>query len=353
MSVVSAPVVALPRHQVSTDELLYRIAELYEDHPRCADVMRIIRATTVRTRWYTRPLSEQLRKDYSLAERTREHLRDCLEVAESAARASLREAGLVPSDVDALVVASATGHTMPGLDVLLMTRLGLRSSVRRVPVSQLGCCGGVFGLSMAGELVAARPDATVLVVCADVFSHYLHLADEGMDGMIFKGILGDGAGACVVRGQASGPHMELTASWECVQPNSHGIVGTRTAGDGLHTYNSPGLVTSVRGVMPRMRDWLERTAPAGTDGAPEFVVSHTGSPKVLDTLVEGLGCAPEMFDPARDSLREVGNLGSASVLEVLERTFAKPPAEGAQGLVLGVGPGVSVMAMRTVWRDGV
>ncbi|WP_324784712.1 PhlD [Streptomyces sp. H51] len=353
MRVVSAPVVVLPRHQVTTEEVLERITELYADHPRCAHIRRTIAATTVRTRWYTRPLAEQMRGDWSLAVRTREHLADSLELAEKAARTTLREAGLEPSDVDALVVVSATGHTTPGLDVLLMARLGLPPSVRRIPVTQLGCTGGVFGISMAAELVAARPDATVLVVCADVFSHYLHRADTGMDGMIFKGILGDGAGACVVRSRANGPHMELTHSWECVQPLSHDIVGSHLDGDGFHAHNSPDLVRAIRGVMPRLNEWLARTAPAGSDGTPEFVVSHTGSPKVLDALVEGIGCPPALFGLARDSLREVGNLGSASVLEVLERAFAKPPADGAHGLALGVGPGVSVMAVRTVWRDGV
>ncbi|MEU5100145.1 PhlD [Streptomyces sp. NPDC020996] len=353
MPVVSAPVVALPRHQVTTDEVLERLAELYPDHPRSADIRRIIGATTVRTRWYTRPLADQLRKEYSLVERTREHLADSLDIAEKAARGSLREAGLEPSDVDALVVASATGHTIPGLDIPLMARLGLRPSVRRVPVTQLGCAGGVFGISTAMDLVAARPGATVLVVCADVFSHYLHRGDQGMDGMIFKGILGDGAGACVVRSRASGPHMELTGSWECVQPGSHHLVGSDTHGDGLHAHNSPGLLNAIRGLLPRLGDWLARTAPEGPDNAPEFIVSHTGSPKILDCLEEGFGCPPEMFDRARDSLREVGNLGSASVLEVLERTFAKPPAEGARGVVLGVGPGIFMTAVRATWRQGV
>jgi predicted naringenin-chalcone synthase len=128
-------------------------------------------------------------------------------LSERAARGALWEAGLAPEEVDALVVVSSTGHTMPGLDVRLMARLELRPSARRIPVTQLGCGGGVFGVSTAMELMAARPDATVLVVCADVFSHYLHRDDTGMDGMIFKGIIGDGAGACVVRAEASGPHL--------------------------------------------------------------------------------------------------------------------------------------------------
>jgi predicted naringenin-chalcone synthase len=338
---------------VTTDELLGLIEELYPDHPRLGYVRRVIRSTGVHTRRLTRPPAEQLREGYALLERTRGHLQDSLDLAERAARGSLREAALGPEDVDALIVVSATGHTMPGLDVRLIAQLGLRPTVRRIPVTQMGCCGGVFGISTAMELVAARPDVTVLVVCADVFSHYLHRDDTGMDGMIFKGIIGDGAGACLVRARADGPHLRLIRSWEWLDPHSQDVVGTRTDGDGLHGHNSPRLMGAIRRGMGPLNEWLARTVPEGTDGTPGFVVSHTGSSGVLDRLAEGLGCAPELLAEARASLREVGNLGSASLLDVLHRTFAGPPAEGTHGLLLGVGPGVSLMAMRTVWQGGV
>jgi predicted naringenin-chalcone synthase len=349
--VITAPVVALPRYQVSTDELVDQIIELYPDHPRLGAVCRAVRSTTVQTRWYTRPPTERLSAQRPLAEQADGHLRDSLELAERAAQGALREAGVTPADVDALVVTSATGHTMPGLDVGLVQRLGLPSSVRRIPVTQLGCCGGVFGISTAMELVAARPEATVLVVCADVFSAYLNPVDTGMDGMIFKGLMGDAAGACVVRGRTKGPHMELTGSWECLHSGSHDVVGTRMSNQGLHGYNSPKLLEAIREVLPKLSDWLEATGPSGGNGAPEFVVSHTGGPRIIDTLAAGLGGPPELFTLTRDSLRDVGNVGSVSALEVLERTFAKPPADGARGLLLAVGPGVAMMAVKAVWRD--
>ncbi|MFF3349875.1 type III polyketide synthase [Streptomyces sp. NPDC002779] len=353
MPVITAPVVALPRYQVTTDELIERVSELYPDHPRLRLVRQIIRRSSVRTRWYTRPLEEQFRADRPVLECHREHLRESLDLAERAGRAALREAGLKPEDVTALVVSSATGHSMPGLDVLLMERLGLSPSVRRIPVTQMGCVGGVFAVSTAAELVKARPDAIVLVVCADALSHHLHPGDTGMDGMIFKAIIGDAGGACVVRERATGPHMEVVGSWEFLDVGGKDVVGSRMEDDGVHGFNSPRLTQVVGGVLPELREWLKATAPAGTDGTPEFLVSHTGSPRILDCLSDGLGCPPEMFGLAHDSLRELGNLGSVSVLEVLERTFAKRPEPGARGLMVGVGPGVCLMALRTVWRNSV
>ncbi|WNM31299.1 3-oxoacyl-[acyl-carrier-protein] synthase III C-terminal domain-containing protein [Streptomyces sp. Li-HN-5-11] len=351
MPVVSAPVIALPRHQVSTDEVLDVLGELYPEHPRLAAVQAAIRSTTVRSRWFTRPPGELFTDASPVLDRTRAHLRDSLELAEKAARQALFEAGLTPGDVDGLVVTSSTGHTMPGLDIALIEKLGLPCSVHRVPVTQLGCAGGAFALVCAMSLVALRPRARILVVCADVFSHYLHRADTGMDGMIFKGLIGDAAGACVVRADGAGPRMELGDSWQCVLPGSRTIVGTYVDGSGLHTHNSPELCGVVRQAVERVAEWLRDSGAVG-EKAPRFLVSHSGSPKILDSVVASLGCAPELVTSARDSLRDVGNVGSVSVLDVLERTFAKQPGEGDRGLLLAVGPGVSIIAVKTVWHTG-
>ncbi|MFD7815667.1 type III polyketide synthase [Streptomyces sp. NPDC059785] len=350
MPAVSAPVIALPRFQVGTEEVLDLLGELYPDHPRLSDVCRAVRSTTVRSRWFSRPPGEQFAGDLSVRERARAHLRDSLELAESAARQALIESGLEPGDIDGLVVTSSTGHTMPGLDIPLIERLGLPHTVRRVPVTQLGCLGGAFALVWATSMVTARPGSKVLIVCADVFSHYLNPADTGMDGMIFKGLLGDAAGACVVRAEATGPRMELAESWQCVIPGTRDVVGTHVDGGGLHTHNSPCLPGVVEKGVRRLAEWLGRQAPAGTDPVPRFVVSHTGSPKILDAVVAGLGCDPAAVDLSRDSLRDVGNIGSVSVLDVLERTFAKQPPDGADGVLLAVGPGVSLIGLKTVWH---
>lgn len=350
MPVVSAPVVVLPRHRVTTEELLDRMAELYGDRPEFRAARSLVRGTGVRSRWYSRPLAEQFTESAPVADRMRAHFTECLDLAEYAGREALLEAGLEPTDIDGLVVLSSTGHTTPGLDVQLIRRLGLAPTVSRVPVCQIGCAGGVFGIIRAMELVAARPGARVLVVCADVFSHHLHAADTNLGGMMIKGLFGDAAGACVVRSEADGPSMELASSWEYVQPGTDTVVGSDIAGDGLHGYVRAGLGRVVEETAVHLRRWLEDTAPPDVDPRPAFVVSHTGGPRILDGLVAGLGLRPDQVDLSRDSLRELGNVGSASVLDVLQRTFAKSPADGDHGVLLGLGPGVTMVAVRAVWR---
>jgi len=64
--------------------------------------------------------------------------------------------------------------------------------------------------------------------------------------------------------------------------------------------------------------------------------------------------ASGLFDGALDvswcSLRDVGNLSSASVLHILERTLAdRAPASGTPGLLMAIGPGVCAEFVLLNW----
>ncbi|MGH3273193.1 MAG: 3-oxoacyl-[acyl-carrier-protein] synthase III C-terminal domain-containing protein, partial [Streptosporangiaceae bacterium] len=53
----------------------------------------------------------------------------------------------------------------------------------------------------------------------------------------------------------------------------------------------------------------------------------------------------------RRSLAEVGNMSSASVLHVLQQTIddASRPPPGSAGLLIGLGPGVSIELVLLEW----
>ena len=69
-------------------------------------------------------------------------------------------------------------------------------------------------------------------------------------------------------------------------------------------------------------------------------VCHPGGPKVLDAFEQALELPHGALEVTRQSLAQVGNLSSASVLAVLERTMARHrPPPGSLGLMLALGPG--------------
>ena len=69
-------------------------------------------------------------------------------------------------------------------------------------------------------------------------------------------------------------------------------------------------------------------------------VCHTGGPKVIEAFESTLELPEDALELTWKSLREVGNLSSASVLFVLKDTIeSRRPLPGTKGLMLAMGPG--------------
>ncbi len=79
-------------------------------------------------------------------------------------------------------------------------------------------------------------------------------------------------------------------------------------------------------------------------------VAHTGGPKVLEAFRRGLDLPEEAIARSWRSLREVGNLSSASVLFVLGDLLDSGEArEGDVGLLAAMGPGFSAELVLLRW----
>jgi alkylresorcinol/alkylpyrone synthase len=69
-------------------------------------------------------------------------------------------------------------------------------------------------------------------------------------------------------------------------------------------------------------------------------IAHTGGPKVLEAIAAALELPPGALDRSWRSLRDVGNLSSASVLFVLaDHLEAGEARPGDHGVVAAMGPG--------------
>jgi alkylresorcinol/alkylpyrone synthase len=79
-------------------------------------------------------------------------------------------------------------------------------------------------------------------------------------------------------------------------------------------------------------------------------VAHTGGPKVLKAFEESLELPPVALARSWASLKEAGNLSSASVLFVLGETLeSQEPQPGDWGLMLAMGPGFCAELVLLRW----
>lgn len=120
----------------------------------------------------------------------------CSDLGTRAAQQALTAAGVEPTDLDLILVATCTGdQPLPSTACLMQTQLG----ARRAAACDLSaaCCGFVYALSVADAYVKTG-SRYVLVVGAEVMSAITDWTDRSTC-ILF----GDGAGAAVV-GPAEG-----------------------------------------------------------------------------------------------------------------------------------------------------
>ena len=79
-------------------------------------------------------------------------------------------------------------------------------------------------------------------------------------------------------------------------------------------------------------------------------IMHTGGPKVLEAMQEALELPQDALSASWESLREVGNLSSASVLLVLEKYMKqRRPEEGSFSILAAMGPGFCAEIVLLQW----
>lgn len=267
-----------------------------------------------------------------------------LDVGEAALRSALHEAELVPTDLDAIFVASVTGIATPSLDARLFHRMGLRPDLKRTPIFGLGCVAGAAGMSRMYDYLRAWPDHSAALLCVELCSLTLQREDLSVANLIASGLFGDGAAAVIGIGPqraeqrgARGPRVVATRSR--LYPDSERVMGWDIGADGFKVV----LDKSVPEVVER---YLRSDVDAfldehGLDRASvRGWICHPGGPKVLQAYATALDLHEDELRLTWDSLRREGNMSSASVLHVLRDTMAERRINpGAPALMLAMGPG--------------
>jgi 3-oxoacyl-[acyl-carrier-protein] synthase-3 len=114
------------------------------------------------------------------------------DLAAEAAREAIRRAGLMPGDIDFIVVGTTTPDMMfPSTACLVQTKIG----ATRAWGFDLGaaCSGFTYALTTAAQMVSAGGSKHALVIGADVMSSIIDYTDRTT-----CVLFGDGAGAVVV-----------------------------------------------------------------------------------------------------------------------------------------------------------
>ena len=262
------------------------------------------------------------------------------DVGAEAVRRGLERAGLKAEDVGCLIFVSVTGVATPSIDARLMNRLALPSTLRRVPIFGLGCVAGAAGISRAADYLKAYPDQVAVLLAVELCSLTLQLQDLSIPNLISSGLFGDGAAAVVMEGsQRSGEGPRVRASRSVFYRDTERVMGWDISEKGFQVVLSAAVPEVVRQHLRLDVDRFLADNGLTREDISSWV-AHPGGPRVLEAMESALELPPEALAVTWRSLKEVGNLSSASVLMVLEETMEHHrPSPGSLGLLLAMGPG--------------
>jgi alkylresorcinol/alkylpyrone synthase len=328
---------ALPAHFVEQDRLLEAFRALWgAKHFNLDRLEQLHRAVRVGGRHLALPL-EEYPALASFAARNDAWIREATTLGEAALRAALEQSDTPPSKLDHVFFTTVTGIATPSIEARLVDRLGLRADVKRTPIFGLGCVAGAAGVARASDYLRGFPGQTAALVSVELCSLTLQREDLSIPNIIASGLFGDGAAAVVIGSHGAGP--EVVATRSVFYPGTERVMGWDVVDSGFKIVLSSQVPQLVKEHMRGDVDsFLAAHGLARKD--VRHWVCHTGGPKVLEAFEEALELPPDALARTWKSLREVGNLSSASVLFVLSELLeAQAAAPGDVGLILAMGPG--------------
>ncbi len=232
------------------------------------------------------------------------------DLATRAARAALSHAGLGPSDIDGIIVATSTADlTFPSAATMVQAELGMETGFAFDV--QAVCAGFIYALTNANALIVSGQAQRVLVIGAETFSRIMDWSDRST-----CVLFGDGAGAVVLEAQEGKG-----------TPKDRGILATDLHSDGRYRdllYVDGGVATQNTGhlrmqgkeVFRHAVEKLAATAEAALakaglgDDDVDWIVPHQANLRIIKATAQKMGLS---MDHVVVTVQDHGNTSAASI----------------------------------------
>lgn len=269
----------------------------------------------------------------------------------AAARAALEVAGVLPTDVDLIICATATPeYVFPSTASLIQDALGA-SKAGAFDLSA-GCSGFMYGLSVASQIIQGGGHKIILVVGSETMSRITNWQDRGTC-ILF----GDGAGAVVlkasedrggvlaslVRSDGSGGDLLIVPAG-----GSHTPASIQSVQQGQHYIQMNGREVfrfATRVVDKATREVVEKAGLTLDD--IQLFVPHQANLRIIQAAARTLNLRDDRIFV---NLEKYGNTSSASIpialCEAVDSGRLKP---GDKIVLVGFGAGLTWAAATIEW----
>lgn len=276
----------------------------------------------------------------SFEEKNDIYAREVTILGENVLKKALEKANWKGEELDYIITVSCTGIMIPSMDAYLINKLNLRQDIIRLPVTEMGCAGGVSGIIYAQNFLKANPNKKAAVIAVEAPTATFQLDDYSMTNVVSAAIFGDGA-ACVLLSSyenEQGPTILDQSMYHFY--NNEQMMGFKLTNTGLQMVLDVEVPNTIAEHFPNIiHPFLKKNNLEIKD--IDHLIFHPGGKKIVQTVEELFSDLGKNINATKEVLRDYGNMSSATVLYVLEKIMDNKPKKGAKGIMLSFGPGFS------------
>jgi predicted naringenin-chalcone synthase len=172
---------------------------------------------------------------------------------------------------------------------------------------------------------------------------------DGKAKVVGSALFGDGCGAALLAGGHDEPGPAVLATAVHQVPGTLDHVRFAVSGADSHMEIARELpALAETGLRPLVAEFL-RGQGLDLDAVDHWLV-HPGGRGIVDAVQRGLGLSDDQVEPSLHVLSEYGNVGTPSAFFVLQATTERRrPTTGDHGLMVTIGPGVTIGLMLLAW----
>ncbi|KAE8726071.1 3-ketoacyl-CoA synthase 5 [Hibiscus syriacus] len=263
----------------------------------------------------------------------------------SAMDSLFEKTGLKPKDIDILIVNCSLFSPTPSLSAMVINKYKLRSNIKSINLSGMGCSAGLISIDLARDLLQVHPNSNAVVVSTEIITPNYYQGKERA--MLLPNCLFRMGGAAILLSNRSSErwrakyrlvHIVRThkgaddKAYRCVfeEEDKEGNVGISLSKD-LMAIAGEALKSNITTIGPLVLPaseqilflltliWRKIFNPKWKPYIPDFKQAfehfciHAGGRAVIDELQKNLQLSAEHVEASRMALHRFGNTSSSSL----------------------------------------
>lgn len=276
---------------------------------------------------------------------------EALNICSEAISECLKNTNTKADEIDELIIVSCTGVNIPGLDILLAKKFGMKPDLERTCILFMGCYAAFPALRKSWQYTKAKKSSKSLVVCVELCTLHFQY-NSSMESIVSSSIFADGCSVALLENsdQSNEVRPEIIDSYVYTAYDTTEHMAFNLTDEGFQMNLSSYVPGILKANIQNFLSVLLKRNNLEQKDINHWLI-HPGGIKILHHLQEELNLSDENISYSTKILNDYGNMSSATILFVLNELMkSKKPQKGDKAVMMAFGPGLTMESMLLEWK---